>query len=698
MKKKLHVVFKTHLDIGFTDLAKNVTTQYLYDFIPRALAIGEALPTKFVWTTGSWLIDYYLNHPEVTKEDKERMEQAIKNGTIKWHGLPVTTHTELMDRRLFEYGLSISKALDMKYNQQTIAAKMTDVPGHSIAIVPLMAQAGLKYLHIGVNASSAIPNVPEMFVWRAKDGSEIIVHYAQDYGETFMRDGWQNMLYFAHSHDNQGPPKDAAEVIELFAKLAEEYPDVELVASSLDEFAKSAWAKKDTLPVIEEEIADSWIHGVASDPKKIADYKILLDLRDIWIDSGAMVIDSQEYKDFSEQLMLIAEHTWGGNGNVFLPDYRNYRLADFKEARAKDKITFNHNRNTMDFADLMSLISTNIENQADANRRSYHLYEASWQEQREYVKKAIAALNQEERRQEALEAVDSKRTAISPLDNSIEAVIPGKTYQFAGISFAFSTTGGINQLEVNGHSLLKDGKEFGKLSYERFDFANYSNFLSKYCRLTRWTSSWALVDFAKPGIEAYQEIRNEVLIPSIERSSMKQQTDTVEVDFDLVFTADEQEKWGVPKKIRLAYQIDLISKEIVGSLKWNRKEANRMPEAYWLETSLTVANPYRWQMAKLNEKLSPYNVVVNGNRNMHALTKEGLTYQGIEGNLSIHSFDAPLFSFGRRGLLHFDNQQPSLNEGIYVNLYNNTWGTNFPAWFEDDMLFRFGAKIACYEN
>lgn len=693
MKKKLHVVFKTHLDIGFTDLAENVTTQYLTDFIPRALAIGEELPTKFVWTTGSWLIDYYLNHPEVSKEEKIRMERGIKQGTIKWHGLPVTTQTELMDRRLFEYGLSISKTLDLKYSQNTVAAKMTDVPGHSIAIVPLMVKAGLKYLHIGVNASSAIPNVPEMFVWRAKDGSEIIVHYAQDYGETFMRDGWQDMLYFAHSHDNAGPPKDAEEVTGIFAKLAKEYPDTDLVASSLDAFAEAAWAKKDTLPVIEEEIADTWIHGIASDPKKISDYEILLDLRDGWIDQGTMTVDSKEYRDFSGQLLLVAEHTWGGNGNVFLPDYRNYRIADFKEAREKDKVTFNHNRDTMDFADLSALISTNIESEADADRRSYRLYEASWQEQRDYVTKAVATLSNKHR-QEAVEAVNDKRTIIKSLENSPKDVTPGKTYQFNELNLAFSTTGGINQLEVNGHSLLKDGKEFGKLSYERFDFANYSNFLSKYSRLTRWTSSWALVDFAKPGIEAYQEIRHEILVPSIEQSSIKQQNDTVDVNFDLIFKAHEQEQWGVPKKVRLNYQINLNTKEIAGTLKWNGKEANRMPEAYWLETSLTVANPYRWEMSKLNEKMSPYNVVVNGNRNMHALTKEGLTYQGIEGNLKINSFDAPLFSFGRRGLLHFDNQQPSLNDGIYVNLYNNTWGTNFPAWFEDDMLFRFGAKLA----
>ena len=33
-----------------------------------------------------------------------RMEKAIERGFIAWHGLPFTTHTELMDPGLFEYG------------------------------------------------------------------------------------------------------------------------------------------------------------------------------------------------------------------------------------------------------------------------------------------------------------------------------------------------------------------------------------------------------------------------------------------------------------------------------------------------------------------------------------------------------------------------------------------------------------------
>ncbi|GAB2541225.1 DUF5054 domain-containing protein [Gracilibacillus alcaliphilus] len=693
--KTLHVVFKTHLDIGFTDLAEKVMDQYLYDFIPRAVAIGKALPDQFTWTTGSWLIAHYFNHPSVSTEAKEQLAAAIESGTIKWHGLSVTTHTELMDRELFTYGLSISQGLDDRFQQETIAAKMTDVPGHTIAMVPLMAKAGLKYLHIGVNASSAVPNVPELFVWRTQDGSEIVVHYAKDYGQTFAREGWDDMLYFAHSHDNQGPPADAEEVLALHQQLKQQYPDAEIRASSLDAFAAAAWAKKDTLPVIEEEIADTWIHGIGSAPAKISKYQLLLHLRDKWLEEGSLLRDSASYRQFSEQLLLVAEHTWGGNGNVFLPDYRNYLIDDFQQARAKDKLTFNHSQTNKDFFDLMTSISTNIDDPEQAHKRSYKLYEATWKEQDNYVKKAVASLPTE-LQQQAKQAFSDWEADILPLAETAQPVTAGQMYQFGDIELAFSATGALQVLNVKQRSLLEEGKKFGELSYQRFDFADFSQFLSKYSRLTRWTSSWALVDFAKRGIEAYADIRHELLFPYVKQSSLKQHDQQVTISFDLAFKEAAVHNYGLPKQIRLNYLLDLEKQTLQGELRMKEKIANRMPEAYWLETTLSVANPYRWQMYKLNQPLSPYHVVENGNRNMHALSKEGLTYTGIEGKLSLRSLEAPLFSFGRRSLLLFDNAQPSLNEGIYINLFNNVWGTNFPAWYEGDMCYRFEADLQVY--
>ena len=55
--KKVHLIFKTHLDIGFTKLSSEVERQYIEEFIPNTLNIIEQLRAengeeRYVWTTG----------------------------------------------------------------------------------------------------------------------------------------------------------------------------------------------------------------------------------------------------------------------------------------------------------------------------------------------------------------------------------------------------------------------------------------------------------------------------------------------------------------------------------------------------------------------------------------------------------------------------------------------------------------------
>jgi len=55
--------------------------------------------------------------------------------------------------------------------------------------------------------------------------------------------------------------------------------------------------------------------------------------------------------------------------------------------------------------------------------------------------------------------------------------------------------------------------------------------------------------------------------------------------------------------------------------------------------------------------------------------------------------DAPLLAPARRALGDFPDTLPDPAAGIGFNLYNNLWGTNFPMWFGDDMLFRFELNL-----
>jgi len=237
--KKVHLIFKTHLDVGFTDFAANVVRRYFDRFIPAAIDLAqrnrEAGGEKFIWTTGSWLIYEYLE--QASRSERKLLEDAILDGDIAWHVLPFTTHTELLDASLFEFGLSLSQELDRRFGRHTIAAKLTDVPGHTRAIIPYLAHADVTLLHVGVNGGSSVPDVPPVFRWRSLNGEEVMVIYQGEYGSTLIVPGLDEALAFAHSLDNLGPPT-ASQVHDAYTHLHQQFPQAEITASTLDEFAK----------------------------------------------------------------------------------------------------------------------------------------------------------------------------------------------------------------------------------------------------------------------------------------------------------------------------------------------------------------------------------------------------------------------------------------------------------------------------
>ena len=150
--KKVIVVSKTHLDLGFTDYAENIRQKYIDTFIPEAIDLAEKVNKDgkkyFVWTTGSWILKEALSVPE----RRAKLEKAIREGNIAPHAMPFTTHTELLDEDSLDFGLSVVDALDTLRGRKTVAAKMTDVPGHTKGIVPMLAKHGIKLLHIGRRA------------------------------------------------------------------------------------------------------------------------------------------------------------------------------------------------------------------------------------------------------------------------------------------------------------------------------------------------------------------------------------------------------------------------------------------------------------------------------------------------------------------------------------------------------------------
>ena len=319
--KEVLILFKTHLDVGFTDLSEKIFNKYINEYIPNAIKVGYELKdtdTPFIWTLGSWMV-----YQALKRDTDGTVEKAIKDGIISWHALPFTTHTETMSTELFEYGLDLCTELDKRFGKKTIGSKMTDVPGHTLGIIPLMAKRGVKFMHLGVNPATPIPPVPPVFRWKNGD-DEITVMYEEDYGLDSVFDDF--IVCFAHTGDNLGA-QSKDEIIEIYNKVAQKYPGCKLRAATLDDVAEKISTLKD-LPIVTKEIGDTWIHGAGTDPQKVSRYrKLLRHIRDNGIKG-----------DISENLLVVPEHTWGMDLKSYYKNNKDYTWREMENTDASKKI------------------------------------------------------------------------------------------------------------------------------------------------------------------------------------------------------------------------------------------------------------------------------------------------------------------------------------------------------------------------
>ncbi|WZL80611.1 DUF5054 domain-containing protein [Vallitaleaceae bacterium 9-2] len=667
--KKVHIIYKTHLDIGFTDFAENVEQQYLNNYIDNAIKIAFEMNTthkKFVWTTGSWLIYRYVQSKD--EHELTQLREAVEKGYIKWHGIPFTTHTELMDSTLLNYGLSYSQKLDAMFNQKTIAAKMTDVPGHTIGIIKHLVKAGIKYLHIGVNPASKMPHVPKAFLWRDQEGREIIVNYSNVYGESLCIDGLDDILTFCHAGDNCGY-LDRQTIEKEYARVQETYGECEVYGSTLDAYAKAAWEQRHILPVVTEEIGDTWIHGVATDPIKVANYKTLLKLKDQWIKNGDIVKDSQQYCGFMDNLLLVCEHTWGMDLKKYLPDYKHYAKEDFMRARAIDDV-----ENCV--TDKYGFITPFTYN--EVNKRGYKVIEQSWKEQREYIQKAVSSLDiaQQQEANKACQTDNSMNT------EGFDSIIPGKEYVFMENQIVFGADGSIIKL-VDGKEQEIAGTDnpIGRFLYEKIGVADYEAWFGKYMD-TKENYRWCISDFSKPGYEFVDDAyERECFYPfGIDLCYQQKKTHVLAV-MKLAMEPRACEVYGCPREINIAYRIYAHKIEI--NLSWKKKDISRIPEASWLIIAPKIDNKYQYKLNKLDSEVSCYNVVRDGAKKLHCT--EYVTYDGADKHMKITPIHTPLVGIGSSNFLQFDNVVGDLDRGFYFNIHNNVWGTNFPMWFGEDI-------------
>jgi len=530
---KVHLIFKTHLDVGFTASSLKVTKN-LWDWkIPAEIGTARTLEKeglKIVFYYGAWVIWEALQRSK--GEKLRQLEKAIADDIVTWGGTPFTSNNEYYDGPLFESLLSISHRLDQRFGKKTIAGKVTDVPGQTIGVVPHLDKAGIKFLHVGMNWAATSPDVPDAFIWRHPDGSEVITMYCHsDYGSPQGVKGHDQLLGLNMKGDNMDP-WTVVEVRKVVEDMKQQYPNAVVTGSTMNEYAATLDKIRDQLPVVTSEIGDTWIYGAASDPYKNSRFYEMLRLRNKWLQKGEA--DLKTLEKFSVNLGLIGEHTWGLDHNVYLDDETNIPNVKFNAVR---------------------------------HRSNYKMNETSWNEQREYIDSAIESLPGHLAKQ-ALSACASLLPVRTDISGYSKITDLHKEIDTKFFTFKIGDNGSIISLtqKSNRRQWFDEKHALGLYQYQTFSGSDLLAYDSKYWK-TPADNSFAH-EYDKMGaVGRFWQ-------PKLQNAFLISQKDGKRVFISMILDEKAVTEFGGSKELNLEFFFPNAKPEIEVKLQWFKKTAS----------------------------------------------------------------------------------------------------------------------------
>jgi len=703
MIRKVVLVFKTHFDLGFTDMAETVLSQYSGKMLDDVLCACEDTrqmgELSLVWTVPAMPLCEMLSRAAGDK--LERLTELVRAGRITWHALPFTSHFDFCGIEDYIEGMRYSRELAARFGvSPPVSAKMTDVPGHGRMLPQLLTGAGVKFLHLGSNEFPFTPEVPDLFFWEAPDGSRLLTMYsAGGYGSPIIPpQGWELPVWiaFLHTHDNAGPPK-TEDIRKMVAEVKKAHPGAEVMSGSLDDFYKEI-AKLDLshLPTVKEDLADSWIHGVGAYPKEVSSVrdsrrKALL-LNTAAALSAPVAGIAQKIQAARRNLSIFGEHTWGLDVKTWLPaDERVYPKEEFLQALKSP---------------------------------TYQTMEASWQEQRQRAINASDILSECEmllsNRSETCNVLNPGGTSftgwarmpgsvgqldffgtsytyvenlpaisvssISPFDITKQVLKQSKvdheiTLENHRYSIKFSEASG-SVLEVFDKELaapiLKADSDVGVFSYlyHLYGDNDLNRYLEAYCNIP---SDWGFQD---NGRENYPPTKGGHYSPEFVSWEVIGHT------LKLLYKGTQAKDYGDSKQIEIHITLPPLGDELFAEIRLTTKQPTPYIEAGSFVLPFAGQSP-KFYLNKNGGLVNPSKDIARcANHALYCL-ESFVAVEDRKAGVCIVAADTPLMGIGESGVLTFRKDYEPHSPNIHFNLFNNSWGTNFPQWMSGNFCYRF---------
>jgi alpha-mannosidase len=224
----------------------------------------------------------------------------------------------------------------------------------------------------------------------------------------------------------------------------------------------------------------------------------------------------------------------------------------------------------------------------------------------------------------------------------------------------------------SGSEMVDQSSEFGfgQYIYERFSKQNSNEYIDAYLKVRL---SWGISEFGRPKLDdtPYKRVDGG-------RAKVTYSSDAVSAKAFMQFTKETGNPHNYSLSLALYRNLPYLE------LNWfiDGKPAESWPEAGWISFPFRVENP-EFKVGRLGAVIDPAKDIIKGSGSDFYLINNGIALHDRQLNgFGLSTPDAPGISLDRPGLWKYSGSFIPKRPNVFVNLYNNQWGTNFTEWIE----------------
>lgn len=348
----MYVLPHSHTDIGYTaiqtDIEEKQVNNLLQGIADARRTSGSPEGARFIWNVEVlWAADLYLGRLPETR--RAEFFEAVRRGQVALNGMYLNELTGLCRPeelvRLFRRATGLGERCGVKVD----SAMISDVPGYTWGTVTAMSQAGIRYFSVAPNYFDRIGDIlvqweNKPFWWVGPDGESKVLVWIPFWGYAMSHryraltpalveefcDALEKREYpydiayvrWAGHGDNAVPDASICDFIRDW-NAAHESPRF-IISSTSEAFRAFESRHGDALPRVRGDWTPYWEDGAGSSAAETAMNRAsserLSQAEALWAMLDPAGYPAEKFAEAWNNVLLYSEHTWGAYCAITEPE------------------------------------------------------------------------------------------------------------------------------------------------------------------------------------------------------------------------------------------------------------------------------------------------------------------------------------------------------------------------------------------